>query len=246
MFRRIKNKIKRYKDITKRRVVSLFTPLSFYKNIPIIIVNFNRFIYLKRMIDSLETKGYSNIIILDNASTYPPLLEYYKECKYEVIKLKENLGHKALRLSGVINRFNNSYFVYSDPDLELIDECPNDFLSQMLKVLKENPSIDKLALSLKIDDLPECYNKKEQVIEWESRFYQEIYKGLFVADVDTTFALYQPNAIIGYDDADFACRTPYPLQCRHLPWYEDSNNISEEDKYYIEHKRQDVGWWMKK
>lgn len=216
-----------------------------YKEIPIILNNFNRLEYLKKMINSLEKKGYTNIIILDNASTYPPLLKFYNTCKYEIIRLESNLGHKALEISGVIKRFNKSYFVYTDPDLELLEECPSDFLLQMLKLLKRYPKIDKLALSLKIDDIPDCYGKKKEVIEWESRFYTQQYKGLYKADVDTTFALYQPNAVIGYDDDDFACRTPYPMQCRHLPWYEDSSKISDEDKYYLEHKRKDVSWWMK-
>ena len=215
-----------------------------HKDIPIIINNFNRLGYLQKMLLSLEKKGYTNIIILDNASTYPPLLDFYSNCKYEVIRLEHNYGHKSLAESGLINRFNHSYFVYSDPDLEILDECPNDFLLQMLIFLQKHPKVDKIALSLKIDDLPDCYLQKQKVIEWESRFFQKKYDDVYVADVDTTFALYQPNAIIGYDDDDFACRMPYPIQCRHLPWYEDSNVVSEEDEYYLKHKRSDVSWWM--
>ena len=244
IFKCRKNIIRLY-TLLFRSIFSIFHCNKDYKQIPIIINNFNRLEYLKCMIISLEKKGYNNIIILDNASTYPPLLNFYEICDYEIIRLENNLGHKALELSGLIKRFKKSYFVYTDPDLEIIDECPDDFLLQMLKHLKRYPKIDKLALSLKIDDLPDCYVKKQEVIDWESRFYTNKYNGLYKADVDTTFALYNLNSVIGYDDDDFACRTPYPLQCRHLPWYEDSSIISEEDKYYLEHKRKDVSWWMK-
>lgn len=237
-------RIKRIASMFHRILVSLNFSTKAYKSIPIIIVNFNRFEYLKTMIKSLEKKGYTNIIILDNASTYPPLMAYYDDCPYEIIRLKENFGHKALFYSGEIYRFNHTYFVYSDPDLELLDECPDDFLLQMLRQLKKYPKIDKVALSLKIDDLPDRYDNKDKVIAWESRFFKKEYRGMYIADVDTTFALYQPDAIIGYDDDDFACRMPYPIQCRHLPWYEDSNVVSDEDKYYLAHKRTDVSWWM--
>lgn len=50
---------------------SKYKPTS-YKNIPIIINNFNRLTCLQRLIASLEVRGYHNIYIIDNNSTYPP------------------------------------------------------------------------------------------------------------------------------------------------------------------------------
>ena len=47
-------------------------------NVPIIINNRNRYTFLKLMIEQLTSFGYKHIYILDNDSTYPPLLEYYK------------------------------------------------------------------------------------------------------------------------------------------------------------------------
>ena len=66
------------------------------KEIPIIINNFNRLSSLLRLIDALTSCGYTRIYILDNASTYPPLLSYYESCPFEVIRLGRNLGFKAL------------------------------------------------------------------------------------------------------------------------------------------------------
>ena len=54
-----------------------------YHDIPVIINNFNRLEYLKKLIESLEIRGYRNIYIIDNLSTYPPLLQYYNTCKYQ-------------------------------------------------------------------------------------------------------------------------------------------------------------------
>ena len=43
------------------------------RQIPIIINSFNRLTTLKQLISSLEQRGLTNIYILDNNSTYPPL-----------------------------------------------------------------------------------------------------------------------------------------------------------------------------
>lgn len=59
-------------------------------DIPIIINNYNRLTMLKKLIDSLTSRGYTNIVILDNQSTYPPLLEWYAKCQFEVIRLPKN------------------------------------------------------------------------------------------------------------------------------------------------------------
>ena len=70
--------------------------ISDARDIPIIINNYNRLTMLKKLIDSLTSRGYTNIVILDNQSTYPPLLEWYAECQFEVIRLPKNYGFKAL------------------------------------------------------------------------------------------------------------------------------------------------------
>lgn len=48
-----------------------------YKNIPIIIISFNQYFYLKQLVDFLIQNKYTNIVIVDNNSSYPPLLKYF-------------------------------------------------------------------------------------------------------------------------------------------------------------------------
>ena len=62
------------------------------KNIPVFLISFNRLSYLESMIKRLEQMNVKNIHIIDNASTYPPLLEYYKSIPYEVFYMKSNEG----------------------------------------------------------------------------------------------------------------------------------------------------------
>ena len=55
-------------------------PLS----VPIIIINYNRLKDLKELVSFLLERKHENIIIVDNKSSYPPLLEYYEQIKDRV------------------------------------------------------------------------------------------------------------------------------------------------------------------
>ena len=215
--------------------------------IPIIINNRNRFEYLLKLINSLNKRGYFNIIIIDNDSTYPPLLEYYSnECKYEIIYLNKNLGHLALWKSKVFTRVKKSFYVYTDPDLMIFEECPVDFMQFLLNGLIENPRVQKIGLGLITDDLPDSYYLKQSVIEWEKRFNEvEFNSYFFKAHVDTTFALYRPFANGGSHDFKLSLRTKYPYLLHHLPWYVNSKSLSDEDQFYLKNVRSSTFWSTK-
>jgi len=218
-----------------------------YRDIPIIINNFNRLDSMKQLIGSLEKRGYSNIFIIDNMSTYPPLLEYYKDCKYTVFRLDKNIGMNALWGSGLIKKFRNDYFVYTDSDMVPVEECPDDFLDFFLETLKSHRLAQKVGFSLKIDDLPDCYAMKGDVIEAEKQYYRFRHgEFLYWAPIATTFALYRPRAkrIHGNYYIEMY-RTAFPYLARHLPWYMDSSNPDEENLYYINQKLV-ATWYSKK
>lgn len=214
--------------------------------IPIIINNRNRLFYLKQQIQSLEERGYTNIFIIDNASTYPPLLEYYtKECPYKIYRLDRNLGHLALWQSGLIKYFRKEYFVYTDPDVIPIENCPNDFMEKFLSIMEKYPLLEKVGFSLKIDDLPDTFAKKDTVIDWEKQFWKKRIAGnppLYKAAIDTTFALYKPYYLVGGNLRSPHIRVGEPYQAKHMPWYNDSTHISEEELYYIQHCETFTHW----
>ncbi|MCU0408280.1 MAG: glycosyltransferase family 2 protein [Bacteroidales bacterium] len=219
-----------------------------YRDIPVIINNFNRLDMLKQLIGSLEKRGYRNIHIIDNLSTYPPLLDFYSECKYPVYRLEKNIGMNALWLSGLYKNFRRNYFVYTDSDVVPVDECPDDFLRFFRDVLKRRPLASKVGFSLKIDDIPDCYAMKEEVIRWESRFWEQKLEGepLFRAPIDTTFALYRPRARRRHANNMIEMyRTDYPFVARHLPWYIDSRNPDAENRYYMEQAKYTIYWTKK-
>jgi hypothetical protein len=219
-----------------------------YRDIPIIINNFNRLDMLKKLIGSLEKRGYRNIFIIDNLSTYPALLEYYRTCPYKVFLLEKNIGMNALWLSGIYKQFRNNFFVYTDSDVVPVEECPDDFLLFFRDMLKKHKLAQKVGFSLKIDDIPDCYAMKEDVIKWESHFSHDFVKDEFLyrAPIDTTFALYRPRGKRKHANNNIEMyRTAFPYMAQHLPWYIDSKNPDEENRYYIEQSTLTTYWTRK-
>lgn len=210
---------------------------------PIIINCRDRVTALASLVGWLEKVGQDEIYLLDNDSSYPPLLEYYEKTPHEVIRLRENLGHLALWLSDALSDrlATAEYYVYTDPDIVPISECPPDALEFFAAVLDRHPWASKVGFGLRIDDLPEHYRFRNEVIRWERQFWAEtIAPGLYRAPIDTTFALYRKHS--GHD-LDRAIRTGYPYLARHLAWYIDSANPGEEEDYYREHARGDIIHW---
>lgn len=214
-------------------------------DIPIIINNRNRFTFLKQMIDALNEKGYHNIYIIDNNSSYQPLLAYYDRIPHKVFRLKENVGFLSLWKMGIYKEFENNYFVYSDSDVVPTEYCPNDFLQIFLNRMKADPSLMKIGLSLKIDDLPDQFKNKQEVIEWESQYFKNEIDDLFyLANVDTTFALYRPYMRGGASRLKMF-RSKSPMEAYHMPWYNDSSNLSEEEIFYINNAKTSTHWTAK-
>lgn len=208
-----------------------------YREIPIVINNRNRFTFFKSLVEYLIERNYKNIYVLDNNSTYPPLLDYYSELiekGVNIIYLNKNLGFKALEKINLYKQLKKNYFVYTDPDVLPINSCPDDFLFYFLKLMKKYPRVQKVGFGLKIDDLPDCFNLKEDVINWENKINgKELEKDVFESQIDTTFALHRPLSCISTQGRFIHIRTKYPYEARHLPWYNDSSNLSEEELYYI-------------
>lgn len=213
-----------------------------YRDIPIVINNRNRLTFLKLLIDSLEERGYRNIIIIDNKSTYPPLLDYYSTLQYEILFLEQNLGYLSLQKIDLYKKLRKSYFVYTDSDVVPLEECPADFLKYFLAILRTRFWVSKVGFSLKIDDLPDYYDKKNQVIQWEKQFYQKKCGNDYEALIDTTFALHKPYSLISTRGIFKMIRTAAPYQARHMPWYNNSLDMTDEELFYINNVEIGTHW----
>jgi len=212
-----------------------------WKSVPIIINSFNRLGYLKRQVKYLLDNEYTNIYIIDNNSTYLPLLEFYKESKLNVFYLSDNVGYLALWQSPVFDYFSDEYYVYTDSDVVPDESTPNDFIKVFAALLDKYSFLDKVGFSLKIDDLPEESKLTIAIVEHELKFWvYGIGNAFYFSPIDTTFALYRPNAKGGWWLNSGRTQQPYVAQ--HLPWYEDEKSLSEDDSFYYNSTNKSTHW----
>lgn len=198
-------------------------------DIPIILNNFNRLSTTKKLADDLYNLGYTNIHILDNNSTYPPLLEWYRTSPYRIKHTGANHGQLSIYNSGYINEFSG-WVAYSDSDIELNSLTPRGFIEKMTEIAEKHNML-KCGLALRIDDLPTTryglYIQREEAKFWTNPIGHDIYK----AHVDTTFSVIKVGQPFQYESLRLAGN----YTARHIPWYLDYDNLSEEEIYYIEH-----------
>lgn len=213
------------------------------KRTPIIINNFNRLSCLRRLLESLSTRGYENLYVIDNNSTYEPLLSFYIEQALRVFYLNENVGYLALWQTGIDKNFICDHYVYTDPDIELVPECPDDFIAHFRDVLCRYPDVDKVGFGLEIDDLPPTYGLRADVVKHERQLLKDcVEPGLYRAPIDTTFALYRPGAAGGSWLPSM--RTGRPYLARHLPWYADPSHPDDEEVNYRRTARTSTHWTL--
>lgn len=224
------------------------------KNIPIVILNKDRLESTKKLVASLKNRNYDNITILDNASTYQPLLDWYENCDVAVFYNKtENTCTGAfyyLAFKHNIKYFqdiiNNGHYIYTDSDIVPIDETPVDFIEDMIEI-SNRYQIHKIGMGIKIDDLPDCFYKKNDVVKHESLMWGHygIVEGekmpIYKAAIDTTFAVYKPRMLPILASQDVCLRTGFPYLIKHWPWYYDYNHLPPDEEYYIKKLEQNKG-----
>lgn len=211
-------------------------------SIPVIIINFNQLDNLKKLVDFLLERKIENIVIIDNKSDYPPLLAYYKtiQPKVKVELMNENCGHMVFfENQDLQKKYGQGYYFITDVDILPNPDLPKDFIKTMIKKMdKYNKKIVKVGFALDIDSIPDYYPLKEKVVNWERKFWEkEFEKDVFLADVDTTFALYKPfyPSKFKVRQRNFyrAIRIGGNFTSKHMGWYLDPKNLTAEQNHYI-------------
>lgn len=216
------------------------------KDVVVFVLSYNKLGYLEKLIAWLEKAGFRKIFIVDNASTYSPLVEYLQASSHTVYRLEKNYGHLAVWECGLFDDMLRVHpYIVTDPDILPIEECPGEVTHHFWRILSDHPEVTKVGFSLKIDDIPDTYSLKKNVIEWEKQFWKKsIGDGLYDASIDTTFALYRPGIYPNDKRWWRSIRTGFPFIARHLPWYENSLlPKSEEDVYYEKHLKEKSSFW---
>lgn len=217
--------------------------------IPIFIITRDRVTPLKKSIASYIPLGDIEIVIHDNNSTYPPMIEYLKELESQGIKVYRNpdasntyaaIGEEVdntIRYWYMIN--DSDYYIVTDPDIELESADPN-MLKLYAKALKQFPQATVIGTMLRIDDIPDCFKFKETMIySHKIQFWNHTPKttvlghDLLWCAIDTTFGMYRKG--FRFRRLNLGFRSYAPYMARHLDWYQDSDNLTEEEQYYRDH-----------
>lgn len=203
------------------------------QKIPVFINNRNRLYTLKCLVEWLRDKNVE-IVILDNNSDYPPLISYYESLDCQVVHLGKNMGNTAIYQWGKYMDYPGRFFIYTDSDLVPKEECPSDLIDHLIFLKQKYATKNKAGTSLEINDIPDFYPFKQNVLDWELKFWQNEQNDFYEADVDTTFAAYDKLNYTGRNHCVSNCiRSKRPYVMRHFPWYNDMNNLSEEECYYL-------------
>jgi len=200
--------------------------------ITVVINNCNLLAWPKAMVREIESfQGLAELIIVDNGSTYEPLLDYYRSLQHRVIYL-ENIGHTAPWTEAVKSRVKTDFYAVTDPDLDLKD-TPKNCLLHLADCLRRYPQAGKIGLGLTFDEVPPESPYFFHVNNHEKRYWElPLYDGLVrQAPVDTTFAVYHKALVDEYR----VCggRTDRPYTARHIPW--SLVRVDAEFQYYLEH-----------
>ena len=209
---------------------------------PVVIVVRDRLACLDELVTWLEANKVTEIHLVDNDSSYPPLVSYLDSSPHHVWRLGTKLGHEAPWVIGLVAELSSrGSFVVTDPDVIPDEACPPDVFDHLQRLLDRHADVDKVGLGLRIDDLPDHGQHRDQVVAWESRYWNdEVEPGVFRAAIDTTFALYRAAA---EHHIDRSLRTGWPYVARHLPWYLDPERLPAEESYYRERADLSVSSW---
>jgi len=212
----------------------------------VFIISCNRLGYLEKLVSWLEEAGQKRIIIVDNASDWPPLLEYLEASPHRVERLDANLGQYAVWNCGRFNEIlRREFYAVTDCDILPDEKCPPNAVAHFFSLLAKTPAVTKIGFSLRIDDLPDSFIGKNSVLKWESLFWRHRlwHAPLFEAPIDTTFAVYRPGIFPDQAAWWYAARTSPPYMARHLPWYEDSSAPDEESINYARSVKEGTTHW---
>jgi glycosyltransferase involved in cell wall biosynthesis len=202
-------------------------------SIPVIINNRDLLTWPKAMVERISKyDNIGDIIIIDNGSTYEPLLEWYKTNPCQII-YQTNLGIAAPWICQAVSNLKSEYYVVTDADMGL-ENTPDDTLLYLKDKLQSLKDLGKIGLGLdwqKVENKSPYYGRLNlyEKDRWNtSKIKNEVYIDV---QIDTTFALYSNQwYFIGGGS------TTFPYVARHYPWEmsieEARQNI--EFKYYID------------
>lgn len=216
------------------------------KVVPCFVPAFNNPTYVRQTIEQLSRFPALKPVVLDNASTYGPMvtlcdaIDAGRYGSTQALRLGCNAGPRAVwyNLDAVPR-----YFCITDPDLLFNETLPDDFLDELID-LTETYLIGKAGFALRIDDRKLMLQERFRHCEGRMTIWDAEAKNwqvpvpdparedpIYLADIDTTFALYNKTHFDIAHPFD-ALRVAGRYTARHLPWYAESGLPAAEEAFY--------------
>ena len=225
------------------------------------IISFNRLEVLKESMSHFKRIfAATNIYIIDKGSDYQPLIEYYKELHQDgthVILSDPMIGGPdgpggLNDLHKEIDKYKNKfdYYAVTDPDIAL-EGCDEDILTVYANFLELYPDIDIVGPMLKIDDIPEGYPAREwcyrrHVDQFWSKKPEKIAfnnKDIYFqkAKIDSTFGLLRSTK--SFTRLLDGIRVYNPYEAKHLDWYIIPDDMTPDQKNYMDKSNKLISNW---
>lgn len=207
--------------------------------IPVFIIAFNNPTYVSSMIDQL-LKYTSDIYIIDNCSTFPPMIKLLDETKVTVIRMPENYGHKVYERAEIQDLVKGDYYCITDPDLTLNPNLPSNFI-EIFKNISDEYKKHKVGFALdhlnNIRTDVRCEGKTITEWEWWLWNFRIDHPTLemYPSTIDTTFCLI--NKKYPNDEGRNHIRVAGDFLCVHRPWLTTWKNElpTDELEFYKTH-----------
>lgn len=216
------------------------------EDIPVFICNFNRLTTTRATVDWFRSAGSKRIVIVDNESTYPPLLEWYATAPAEIVRLPNQGCWKTWEW---INSASDLPFMFLESDVVPSPECPKDLVAALIRIFNENPSggipsCSKIGPCLRVQNAPDVIRKREAWL-WQFPITKDAEPGnctdpsvpCHKACIDTAAMLCYPHQKFtnGWDNI----RLDEPYSVEHIPWYETHPLRNEEEEQFY---RENAKW----
>ncbi len=238
--------------------------------IPIFIITCDRLECLKQSIQSYRDciKTPFEIVICDQGTTYVPTIKFLAGLEFGgtiVYRWKgnSNIGRtkNMLRNDTMIRESIQSYFkshpttnyVVTDPDI-LLDTVAGDILQLYSYLLEKMSNITTVGPMLRIDDIPDYYPYKEQLLSGKKGLHNHFhslktyitqYEGkdtrFVYAPIHTTFGMHRQNTQWLFMSSR-AIRTFAPYSAKHLDWYVNPSKLTRDQEYYMKHAAANAHW----
>lgn len=235
-----------------------------HASVPAVIITRDRVTYAQDCLNALlRSGGIGDVHLVDHGSTYGPMLTWLGGVAGQVTKWIHGADGVTIEAAGRVHVhwLPNQHprdlwapgnvlekiirpgqrFVVTDHDIVVPHDV--DWVGTLHAMLDQRADAVKAGLALRLHDLPPWLPNTARVLEWEAQWRPphapwkvpsiDDQVGWVEASVDTTVALYrrlEPFALAP------ALRTVgIRLEARHLSWYENPDDQTEEQQWYVLH-----------